>query len=144
MDWTLELVMDRYFEAIETLKLLPADWPRRYFTMMPQPIRKASESFNWDGARADLERSARVAATPDAIDRLDEVLEWNRWLTRGEVRVVWGWALGAPRMWIARKIRRDRRTVDRWRKRAMNKVLGRLNGRRAENLESCPEPASPG
>lgn len=128
MDWTLELVMDRYFEAIETLKLLPADWPRRYFTMMPQPIRKASESFNWDGARADLERSARVRAAPEAIDRLDEVLEWNRWLTRGEIRVVWGWALGVPRIWIARKIRRDRRTVDRWRKRALGKVLSHLNG----------------
>ena len=138
MTWTRAMVEARFLEAVETLKLLPGDWPRQYFSAMPQPIREVGESYNWDGARADLERSAQAVATAEAIDRLDQVLEWNRWLTRDEIRVVWGCALGTPRKWIARKIRRDRDTVYRWRNRALGKVLRRLNREEAKTRENIP------
>ncbi len=126
--------MDRYREAAETLKLLPGDGPRGYGSAMPQPIRSASEAYNWDGARADLEQSAaRAVAKPKAIDRLDEVLGWNCWLNRDEIRMVWGWAVGAPMVWIARKLHKKKSAVYELRKSALDKVLKRLKASGAEN-----------
>lgn len=122
MTWTLEMVMDRYFEAVETLKFLPGDWPRRYFSAMP----RFKSEFDRDGAREDLEQSVRAVAGPAAIARLDEVLAWTLWLDGRERIVVWAKAQRAPNRAIQRKIGRGRHTIRRIHLRAMEKIIFRM------------------
>lgn len=91
MTWTVELVEQALAEAAETLRRLPGHKPRGYFNTMPTPIRTLAEL-------AEAEPAPRRPPPPTAaaIDRLDAVLGWMRWLSEEQVRVVWARASGVP------------------------------------------------
>lgn len=91
MTWTVELVEQALAEAAETLRRLPGHKPRGYFNTMPTPIRTLAEL-------AEAEPASRRPPPPTAaaIDRLDAVLGWMRWLSEEQVRVVWARASGVP------------------------------------------------
>ncbi|KKN77983.1 hypothetical protein LCGC14_0355480 [marine sediment metagenome] len=93
---------------------------------MPLPIREHSESYNWLAAQDALARSTKYQATAAEIDRMDEVLSWNKWLTRLETTVIWGMAERKPVKEIGRKIARGRYTVHRIMKGAMGKIIKNL------------------
>ena len=123
---TPEAIMERFREAVETLKHMPGDKPAGMHSAMPQPVRTFSESFNREAARDRFESGARGHATQDAIARLDEVLEWTLWLDTKERIVVWAKAKRAPNRHIERKIRRGRHTIARIHRLAIEKIGRRL------------------
>ncbi|OSM07615.1 hypothetical protein MAIT1_04404 [Magnetofaba australis IT-1] len=50
----------------------------------PQVIHDFWNAYGWDKARTRL-----GPPTPDAIDRMDECMEWLRWLEPEQMRLVW-------------------------------------------------------
>lgn len=95
--WTLRDIEYLLTEAADTLRRLPfpqrgapewlqACWPDVVHDWM---------AYAWTPAQAK-----RAPPTPDAIQRLDQVLSWLHWLTRDQRMIVWARAQG----WTWRKI----------------------------------------
>lgn len=99
MTWNPDLVERMLLEAAETLRRLPLEKPRGYFSAMPTPVRNIHEAYGWEAAR--LRPPPPSAA---AIDRLDQVLSWMGWLSEDQVRVVWARACGVPWRPVCRRL----------------------------------------
>jgi Domain of unknown function (DUF6362) len=82
--WTASLVEERMVEAADTLKRLPEERVRGYFSTWPPVIRDYWEAFGREEVR--LRRGPPSAA---AIDRMDEALAWLAWLDPAEAKIVW-------------------------------------------------------
>lgn len=98
MTWTVELVERMLAEAADTLRRLPADKPRGYFSTMPTPVRRVVEAAD------AMPTPSRQPAPAAAIDRLDQVLSWNAWLSEDQLRVVWARACGVPWRPLCRRL----------------------------------------
>lgn len=99
MVWTVERVEAMLVEAADTLRRLPRQRPRGFFSTMPTPVRSLQELL-----AAEPVPAAPAPASPAAIDRLDQVLAWSRWLTDEQVRVVWARASGVPWRPLCRRL----------------------------------------
>ena len=82
--WTPTVVAERLEEAADTLRRLPAVRVQGYFSTWPAVVRDFWEAFGWHDAEVRL-----GPPTPRAIDRMDETLQWLRWLEADETRLVW-------------------------------------------------------
>ncbi|WP_085440268.1 DUF6362 family protein [Magnetofaba australis] len=82
--WSAQMVVDRLEEAASTLQRLPKEGPRDLKASWPQVIHDFWNAYGWDKARTRL-----GPPTPDAIDRMDECMEWLRWLEPEQMRLVW-------------------------------------------------------
>lgn len=82
--WTPKLVEIRLEEAADTLGRLPPVKVQGYFSTWPPVVRDFWEAFGWHDAEVRL-----GPPTPKAIDRMDEALQWLRWLEPDETRLVW-------------------------------------------------------
>lgn len=99
MAWTVELVEAMLCEAADTLRRLPGHRPKGFFSTMPTPVRSLQELLD-----AEPAPSSRLPAGAAAIDRLDQVLTWSRWLDEEQTRVVWARALGVPWRPLCRRL----------------------------------------
>lgn len=82
--WTASLIEERMVEAADTLKRLPEERVRGYFSTWPAVIRDYWEAFG----REDV-RLRRGPPSPGAIDRMDEAMIWLTWLETIDARIVW-------------------------------------------------------
>jgi Domain of unknown function (DUF6362) len=82
--WTPLMVAQRLAEAVDVLARLPQERARGLYDLWPRII----------GASCASARPA--AALPEAIDRMDQVLQWLLWLEPEERRLVWLRAQGVP------------------------------------------------
>jgi Domain of unknown function (DUF6362) len=113
--WTPGLVAERLAEAANVLARLPEERMRGYYgpwrTLVGATVRGPSPA----------------APTPEAIDRMDEVLGWLCWLDHDERRLVWLRADGLPWKRITHRLGIGRTTAwQRWTI-ALLKISVRLN-----------------
>jgi hypothetical protein len=112
--WTATLVADRVAQATDTLARLPDQRVHGIYDLWPKLI----------GAAGRQVRPA--AASPEAIDRMDEALGWLLWLEPEERQLVWLRAEGLPWKWITRRLGIGRTTAwQRWTT-ALLKIVVRL------------------
>jgi hypothetical protein len=113
--WDHEAVAGRLEEAVDVLARLPDGQVRGLYDLWPRMV----------GAPCAGARPA--APSPEAIDRLDEVLGWLYWLDADERRLLWLRAEGLPWKWINRRLGIGRTTAwQRWTM-ALLKIVVRLN-----------------
>ncbi|MBF0178334.1 MAG: helix-turn-helix domain-containing protein [Magnetococcales bacterium] len=121
--WTPKMVADQLEEAASTLYRLPEVRPAGYGSGWPQVIHDAMDVSDWE--EPPLVRPG--PPTADAIARMDESLEWLRWLGRDDVRLLWLRAERRPWKEISRAMGTCRTTVwTRW-KEALLQIAVRLN-----------------
>ncbi|MBF0424609.1 MAG: hypothetical protein HQL66_02145 [Magnetococcales bacterium] len=99
--WTPKLVADRLEEAASTLRRLPVAGlkPREYGNAWPTVIHEFCEAYGWN------EAVVRLGPPPsEAITRMDECLDWLRWLEAEDVRLVWSRATRVPWKLIQRQL----------------------------------------
>lgn len=120
--WTAEIIADRLEEAAQTLRRLPRENVRGYFSTWPPIVRDACAAQASDPVRLG-------PPAPDAIDRMDACLGWLHLLEADEMRLVW---LRAERVrWkaIAHRFGMNRSTLWRHWSCALLKIAAALNGR---------------
>ena len=101
--WTPLLVAQRLAEAVDVLARLPQERARGLYDLWPRII----------GASCASARLA--AASPEAIDRMDEALGWLMWLEPEERLLVWLRAEGLPWKRITHRLGIGRTTAwQRW------------------------------
>ena len=106
--WTPQLVEARIEEAADTLRRLPEERVQTARSSWPPIIREFHDAYGAEPARL------RLGPPPAAaIDRMDQTLEWLRWLEPGDVKLVWARAEGLPWKAICWQYRADRKTL--WR-----------------------------
>ena len=87
--WSESEIEARIEEAVDTLKRVPVPDIQRSVTMWPEFVHDAHEAYGYGEFRPP-----RRPAAPDAISRLDETLNWLRWLPRPAQRILWSRANG--------------------------------------------------
>jgi hypothetical protein len=116
--WTPAVVAQRLAEAADVLNRLPATRVRGFYSLLP---------LLPDGSAGDSARERPAAPAPEAIDRLDEALQWLGWLEPEERRLVWLRAEGLPWKRITHRLGTGRTTAwQRWTT-ALLKISVRLN-----------------
>ena len=83
-EWTIEEVAARFEEAAYTGRRLPPVRVRGYFNTWPVIVRKEWETF-----AADEYVYRPLPPTPDAVDRMLEVMRWVLWLEEEQRHLVW-------------------------------------------------------
>lgn len=120
--WTIEDVAARVEEAATVGHRLPADRRQGYFNTWPAFVRKEWEAFS-----ADEKIYRPILPSPDAIDRMLEVMRWMQWLREEQRHLVWMRAQGYCWRDITGRFGCDRSTAwRRWQK-AIETVAGCLN-----------------
>ncbi|MBF0463411.1 MAG: hypothetical protein HQL87_18780 [Magnetococcales bacterium] len=131
--WTKEMVADRLEEAASTIRRLPVAGlkPKEYGSTWPDVILDAMEAYGRD------EPVIRLGPPPaDAITRMDEAMEWLRWLEPDEVRLVWMRATRTPWKMIMRYFGIARSTASaRWTT-AIMQVTAILNLPKGKNVQT--------
>ena len=122
--WTASLVEERIVEAADTLKRLPEERVRGYFSTWPTVIRDYWEAFGREDVR--LRRGPPSAA---AIDRMDEALAWLAWLDPAEARIVWLRASGERWKTVCWKVGLARTAAHQHWMYALCVIAWRLDGR---------------
>jgi hypothetical protein len=113
--WHNEAVAARLAEAADTLARLPDKRVHGLYDLWPKLIGAAGRQAH------------PAAASPEAIDRMDEALAWLMWLEPEERRLVWLRAEGLPWKWITRRMGVGRTTAwQRW-STALLKIVVRLD-----------------
>ena len=104
--WDVEMVAARLEEAAETLKRLPMTGlkPREYGDAWPTVIHDAMDAYGWDEAVVRL-----GPPSAEAITRMDEALQWLRWLEPNDARLLWLRAVRVPWRVIQQRFGRSRR-----------------------------------
>ena len=125
--WDVKMVADRLEEAAETMKRLPMTGlkPAGHISSWPPILREFYEAYGWNDLQVRL-----GPPTPDAIDRMDEVMGWLRWLEPNDVRLLW---LRAERVrWklIQQRFGMARSTVSAKWKAALHQIVAILNRER--------------
>ena len=121
--WTEKDVAERFEEAIATLRKLPAVRVRGYFNAWPEIVRSPREI-----ATGDI-KPMRLRPLPDAIDRMEETLDWIFWVNEQERKLIWSRASKKPWKVICQEIGYSRSIA--WKKwqHALLRVAKRLNGK---------------
>ncbi len=120
--WTPKLVEARIEEAADTLRRLPEERGRTARSSWPPIIREFHDAYGVEPARL------RLGPPPAAaIDRMDQTLEWLRWLEADDARIVWLRACDVRWKVICWRLGADRKTL--WRRWvvALTLIVGRLN-----------------
>ncbi|MBF0371616.1 MAG: hypothetical protein HQL52_19440 [Magnetococcales bacterium] len=122
--WDVKMVALRLEEAAETIKRLPLTGlkPASFISSWPPILREFYEAYGWDEVHIRL-----GPPSSEAISRMDEVMEWLRWLEPDDVRLLW---LRAERVrWklIQRRFGLARSTVSAHWKAALFQIVAILN-----------------
>jgi hypothetical protein len=113
--WDSQVVAKRLEEAADTLARLPEQRVHGVYDLWPKLIGAAGR------------QAGPAAASPEAIDRMDEALGWLLWLEFEERQLVWLRAGGLPWKWITRRMGVGRTTAwQRW-STALLKIVVRLD-----------------
>lgn len=125
-EWTLEMVEERLVEAVAVLRRLPSTRVGGYFNTWPKMVVEFSDLV---GQTPEPMRLPPPSAA--AIDRMEQALEWMKWLEPEDSRLVWMRAERHPWKAICWRFGLSRATVNRKFEYALSLITWRLNGRRA-------------
>jgi hypothetical protein len=133
--WTATDVAHRVLEAAETLTLCPrAAGPRHFGNSMPEPLRRACDSY------ADDRTRFRRRPTAAALDRMEQCWRWVNALDDADQRkLLYGWASaktgrGRSLNILALEGGMSDRTLRREITRICRKMAARLNADRVPKL----------
>ncbi|MEG3639303.1 DUF6362 family protein [Magnetococcus sp. PR-3] len=106
--WDATVVAKRLEEAARTMKRLPEKGlkPEEARSSWPEVIHEFYDAYGWGSAEVRL-----GPPSPDAINRMDEVLEWLSWLETDDRRLLWFRAERVPWKLIMRRFGRARSTL---------------------------------
>jgi hypothetical protein len=130
-DWTIEDVAARFAEAADTARRLPRVQVQGYFNVWPVFARDAWDAYPDDHSYRPLPPS------PQAIDRMMEVMRWVQWLEVEQRHLVWMRAKHYEWHQIGRRLGCDRTTAWRHWKRAMEILVAHLEVVTASCGKSC-------
>lgn len=119
--WNPKMVANRMEEAASTLRRLPSVKPKGHASSWPPVIQELMDICRGDA-------HLRLGPPPaDAITRMDECLEWLKWLESNQVHLVWLHAERVPRKVILGKLGVSRVTAWRLWAAALTIIATRLN-----------------
>ncbi len=127
--WTATLVAERFEEAADTLRRLPEQRARGYFSTWPPIIRDVAEAYGWSETRVHL-----GPPHPAAIDRMHEAFDWLHWLEPNDARIVWLRAAGERWKSICWTVGLQRSAAHSHWLYAHSLIAWRLNGGRAPRI----------
>lgn len=119
--WTVEVVAERFLEAVQTARRLPPVGVQGYVNLWPAIVRQAWERY------AAEETHRHFPPSPLAITRMEESMRWVVWLAEEDRHLVWMRAEKQPWRNICARMGCDRTTA--WRRwtRALESIVTRLN-----------------
>lgn len=88
-NWTVEMVEERLEEAASVMKRLPPVRVPGYFSTWPKMLVEFADRV---GQQAEPMRLP--PPSPAAITRMEQALDWLRWLEPQDVKLVWARANG--------------------------------------------------
>lgn len=91
MEFTPRMIEDRMEEAALTLRRLPnppGSGPKSYGQSWPEYVHDAMHAYGYSEARM------KVIPSADQIQRMDECIEWLRFVSPDDARIVWQRAEG--------------------------------------------------
>ena len=97
-DWTVDDVAERFAEAAETGRRLPRLVVQGYFNVWPMFVRN-----EWETYPEEELHYRPLPPTPQAIERMLEVMRWVQWLEVEQRHLVWMRARQYPWAIIARR-----------------------------------------
>jgi len=118
--WTMDVVANRFEEAVETLNKLPGGSVRGYATFWPDVIYTPAELTR------QTPKSVKFIALPEQITRMEQTLMWIEWVNEAERKLIW---LRAYRMtWreIGRRTGYPKTSGHRYWQGALTKIIERL------------------
>ena len=125
-DWTPDRVRDRLTEAADVLKRLPAERVQGYFNLWPEVVHDFADQVG------RMPEPMRLPPPPPAaITRMEDTLDWVKFLSPEDARLVWARAEGAPWKAICWRFGVARATANRRWQYGLAVITLRLNGRPA-------------
>lgn len=82
--WTESMVEERFVEAADVMKRLPEVHVPGYFNTWPKVLYEFADLVGQEPPRL-----TRSRPTAEAISRMEETLEWLKWLQPTDARIVW-------------------------------------------------------
>ncbi len=89
--WTVTMVEERFVDAADTMKRLPDVHVPGHFNTWPKMLYEFSDLVGQEPPGF-----TRVRPTAGAISRMEETLDWLKWLEPADRKIVWRRALGEP------------------------------------------------
>ncbi len=124
-EWTRERVEERLSEAADVMRRLPEVRVQGYYNLWPKVLHEFCDFVGQEPPRLK-----RPPPAPDAISRMEEALDWLRWLEAEDARLVWARADRTPWKMISWRFGIARATAHRRWEYALSVIAWRLNGRR--------------
>ncbi len=124
-DWTRERIEERLSEAADVMRRLPPVRVQGYYNLWPKVLHEFSDLVGCEPPRLK-----RPPPAPDAISRMEEALDWLRWLEAEDGKLVWARAERTPWKMICWRFGISRATAHRRWEYALSVIAWRLNGRR--------------
>lgn len=119
--WSVEQISDRLGEAARTAHRLPPVRVQGYFSAWP-----AIKRMPWENLGAEPE-PVRIPPSPEAVERMLEVMSWMVWLEEEQRHLLWMRAERYPWRKICGRIGCDRTTAWRRWQVALDVIASRLN-----------------
>jgi len=129
--WSVEMVETRLEDAAHVIRRLPAVRVPGYFNTWPTMLIEFA-----DRVGREPERMRLPPPSSSAITRMEEALEWLRWLEGDDAKLVWARCEGTPWKQICCRFGVARATANRRWHYALALIAWRLNGRRVPSKRS--------
>ena len=130
-EWTPDEVEDRLIEAADVLRRLPEERVQGYFNVWPEFVHDFADKVGQ--TPEPMRRPPPQAAT---ITRMEEALEWIRFLAIDDGKLVWARAERTPWKAICWRFGIARATAHRRWQYGISVITLRLNGRRVPTHRS--------
>jgi hypothetical protein len=131
MQWTPELVEERFVEAADVMRRLPSVRVPSHFNTWPTMLVEFADRVGQESPRLRLPPPA-----PTAISRMEETLGWLHWLDPLDAKIVWLRASGERWKGVCWKVGLTRSAVHRHWQYALSVIALRLSGRRVPSKRS--------
>ena len=125
MRWTPAMVEERLVEAADILKRLPSPRVQGFYSLWPA----IAPSFD-DLVGQTPRPMSPARPAPDAIDRMEQTLEWFKWLEPPDTKIVWLRASGERWKTVCHEVGLARAAAHEHWVYALCVVAWRLNGRK--------------
>ena len=122
--WTETMIEERFVEAADVMKRLPDVCVPGYFNTWPKVLREFSDLVGQEALHL-----RRPPPGPDAISRMEETLDWLKWLEPIDRKVVWLRASGERWKTVCWKVGLQRAAAHEHWLYALCVIAWRLNGR---------------
>lgn len=129
--WTPVMVEERLEEAANVMKRLPAVKVQGYYSLWPQYMYEFADLVGQEPTETRLPPPSAAAIT-----RMDEAMEWLKWLEPDDAKLAWLRAERRPWKAICCRLGISRNTAHRHWQYAMLLIAWRLNGRPAPTKQS--------